>query len=329
MMGRTAAETGIAGLEGTGAMFDPRSAQAFFDPFLEDVVGRTQADIARLGQQQATQARAGAVGAGAFGGSREAVLQGEIARNVLEEQARTGAQLRSQGFQQAQQAAQQAFEQGQQRAQQAAQLTGQLGQIGAGTGLTAAELGGRLGQAQAGLGLTAAQQAGQLGLSAEQLAAQAGLGAGQLGLTAADLQRMTGLGAGQLAGQQAGISQALGQGIGALGGQLAGLGTQQAQLGALQSQLMGQDVQRLAAMGEMEREQYQRVLDAARQTELEQYGQPFQQLGFVSDIFRGTPTAQMQTTTTTAPSRSMFQQIAGAGIAGLSGLAAGRKAGLL
>ena len=50
--------------------------------------------------------------------------EAEIGRNVLQQQARTGAELRSQGFQQAQQQAQQAFEQAQSRRQQAAQLTG-------------------------------------------------------------------------------------------------------------------------------------------------------------------------------------------------------------
>ena len=94
--------------------------------------------------------RAGqAVRAGAFGGSRQAVQDAELRRNEMEQQARTGAQLRSQGYQQASQQAQQAFEASKGRQQQAAQLTGSLGQAGAQSGIAAAG------------------QAGQLGLSAE------------------------------------------------------------------------------------------------------------------------------------------------------------------
>jgi len=68
-------------------------------------------------------------------------MQGEIARNVMDQQARTGAQLRSQGFAQAQNLAQQAA---QQQLKQA-QLTGQLGQTVAGLGSQTAAL-GQLGQ---------------------------------------------------------------------------------------------------------------------------------------------------------------------------------------
>ena len=111
------------------------------DPFTEEVIAATQADIARQGAMQQNQLGASAVGAGAFGGSRQGIAQGEIARNVMDQQARTGAQLRSQGFAQAQNLAQQAA---QQQLKQA-QLTGQLGQTVAGLGTQTAAL-GQLGQ---------------------------------------------------------------------------------------------------------------------------------------------------------------------------------------
>ena len=63
--------------------------------------------------------------------------QAEIARNVMDQQARTGSQLRSQGFAQAQNAAQQAA---QQQLRQA-QLTGQLGQTTGALGQTIGQLG--------------------------------------------------------------------------------------------------------------------------------------------------------------------------------------------
>ena len=64
-----------------------------------------------------------AVGSGAFGGSRAAVLQGEIGRNTLEQQARTGERLRSAGFSQASKLAQDAATQQLRQAQ----LTGAPG----------------------------------------------------------------------------------------------------------------------------------------------------------------------------------------------------------
>ena len=124
-----------------GAGFSPTDFQQFMDPFTEEVIAATQADIARQGAMQQNQLGASAVGAGAFGGSRQGIAQGEIARNVMDQEARTGAQLRSQGFAQAQNLAQQAA---QQQLKQA-QLTGQLGQTVAGLGTQTAAL-GQLGQ---------------------------------------------------------------------------------------------------------------------------------------------------------------------------------------
>ena len=119
--GSAAVGQGIAGAQGAG--FDPTSYQQFMDPYMEDVIARTQADIADKGRQQQNQAQASAVGSGAFGGSRQAILQGQIAADTMDQQARTGAQLRSAGFQQAQNLAQQQANQ----ALRQAQLTGQLG----------------------------------------------------------------------------------------------------------------------------------------------------------------------------------------------------------
>ena len=126
------------------AGFDPSSYQQFMDPFTEDVIATTQADIARQGAMQQNQLGASAVGQGAFGGSRQGIAQGEIARNVMDQQARTGAQLRSQGFQQAQSLAQQQAAQ----ALRQAQLTGQLGQT---TGALGAQI-GQMGTQTAALG---------------------------------------------------------------------------------------------------------------------------------------------------------------------------------
>lgn len=140
--------SGASYLTGSARAYDPRFAQAFMDPYMEDVIQRAQADIARQGDIQAQNIRGQAVRGGAFGGSRQAVAEQELARNIMDQQARTGAQLRSAGFQQAQQQAQNAFQNQMARQQSAAQIFGQLGQgIGqlggalAKTGLSQAALG--------------------------------------------------------------------------------------------------------------------------------------------------------------------------------------------
>ena len=153
-------------LRGTGGAYDPQSYQAYMDPYTQEVIDAEQAEIARLGRQQANQAAAGATSSGAFGGSRAALQQTEIGRNTLQQQARTGAQLRSQGYQQAQQQAQQNFEQQQRRQQQQAQIGSQIG------------LGyGQLGQADVNQMLAIGQAQGQLG----QARGQIGQGIGALG----------------------------------------------------------------------------------------------------------------------------------------------------
>ena len=212
--GSAAVEQGIAGAQ--GASFDPTSYQQFMDPFTEDVIARTQQDIAEKGAQQQLQAQASAAGQGAFGGSRQAILQGQIAADTMDQQARTGAQLRSAGFQQAQNLAQQ----------------------------------------QANQALRQAQLTGQLGVS------QAGLG--QLG-------------------QQLGV----------------------------------QDINTLLGIGGLQQQQGQRGLDIARANELARQALPFQQVGFMSDIFRGVPALQQTTATTTRPGPSRGSQLLGLGIAGL------------
>ena len=220
--GSSAVGEGIAGA--MGANITPTSYQQFMSPFTEDVIQKQYEDIAAQGDIQRAKLGAGAVGAGAFGGARRGVAEAELAANVLDQQARTGAQLRSAGFAQAQQAAQQAAQQ-------------QLRQ---------------------------AQLAGQLGVS------QAGIG--QLG-------------------QQMGV----------------------------------QDVNTLLGIGGLQQGQTQRGLDVTRANLLAQQALPFQQIGFMSDIFRGVPALQQTFSTQMTPPPSRTSQLLGLGIAGLG--AAGQAKG--
>ena len=271
-------DQGIAGLEGATGRFDPSSISDFYDPYAEQVIAAQQQDVARLGGQQQDQARAQAAAAGAFGGSRAAIQETEIGRNTLGEQSRIGAQLRSQGYQQARQAAQQAFEQQQNR------------RMAAGQGI------------------------GQLGLQYGQLAQ-------------GDVQQLGSL------GQARG---ALGQGIGSLGAQtgnlgsrLGALGMQQAQLGALGQQMNLNEVNAMMQLGGAYQQNQQAQLDAQRMSEQQAFQMPYQQLGFLSDIYKGAPSSQYSILSSpSAPSVSPFQQIAGLGIAGLGAASGAKYAGL-
>ena len=225
-VGQGIGQLGTAQQRVAAAGIDPTSYQQFMNPFLEDVIQKQYEDIAFEGAKQQAQLGASAAGQGAFGGSRQAVLQGEIAANIADQQARTGAQLRSAGFQQAQNLAQQAA---QQQLRQA-QLTGQLGQT------------------------------------------------------------------------------------------VAGLGVQTAGLGQLGQQMGVQDINTLLGIGSLQQQQGQRQLDVNRANILAEQALPFQQVGFMSDIFRGVPSTATTLSTTTTPDPSRISQVAGIGT-GLLGLA--------
>ena len=147
-------------------------------------------------------------------------------------------------------------------------------------------------------------------------------------MTQADLLRQLGLSTGMLASQEADIARNLGLGIGSLGSEMGQLSMSQAQLGQMQSGLLGTDVQRMAALAEMEREQQQRVLDAQRSTAMQNYLRPFQEIGFQSDIYSGIPTSQSLIQASAGQQPSTAQQLIGTGISALSGLASAQKSGL-
>lgn len=92
------------------------------------------------------------------------------------------------------------------------------------------------------------------------------------------------------------------------------------QLGGQQFQ-QGMDVNKLqSAYGGMEQAQRQRGLDIAYQDFLNQENYPYKQLGFMSDLLRGTPTGSSSVTNMYQPEGSALGQIAGlgTGIYGLS-----------
>ena len=406
--GMGTAARGIANLFGSTGEFDPNAATRFMNPFEQQVVDQTLADIARQGDIQREQQRAQAVAAGAFGGARSGIMESELARNILEQQAKAASQLRRAGFESAAQRAQQAFEAQQRRQQQAAQLTGALGASGSQAAARAAQAAGGLGLSAEQLAAQQATQQGQLDLTGENLMARTGLQAqqlrqagalsgGQLGLAAQQqaarniaqgtqfamsaeqqaaanaqalaqtgmnleqLSARTGLQAAELAGrlgqsmaqmgvqgaqasgqlglQGLGMQADIGKGIAALGSdvarlgleggkQLGTLGLQQASLGELGQNLAQREQGFLFDLGKAEQAQNQAVLEANRQNQLAQIYEPYQRLGFVSDIYKGAPTSQMSITSQASPNVSPAQTFLGLGVAGLSAAAGARNAGL-
>lgn len=125
----------------------------------------------------------------------------------------------------------------------------------------------------------------------------------------------TALGAGTAIGQAAisggQLQQGAAAGIGALGQQTAALGQQISGLGQ-------GDASFLYNLGEKTRGYEQSVIDAARQSTIQQEYEPFQRISFLSDIYKGAPSSQQTLSQTSAPSASLASQAGGLGIAALS-----------
>ena len=146
----------------------PQAYQQFMSPYQQEVIDDTMADYQQqLGQQQA---QFGSSAGSAFGGSRAAVAQAELAGQGARGMAGTLAGLRQQGFGQANQLANQAYQQqmgmGSQAMQQAAQnqqMYGTAAQLQSGLGQQA------LGIAQADIGNLMQQAQGQQQLAQSQM----------------------------------------------------------------------------------------------------------------------------------------------------------------
>jgi len=244
---------------GTSAgQFGGAEAGQYMSPYMQNVVDVQKQQAVQDYARQIPGLQAQGIRAGARGGTREALLQSEAQRNLMNQLGGIQAQGSQTAFQQAQQQfnvdaaralqAQQANQQAQLQAQQ--QALGQRGAM-AQYGLGGADLAERSRQFGANLGLQGIQQ---------QLAAAQALG--NIGQTEY--------------GQQMGINQA----------QMA----------------TGQQLQAL--------EQQQR--DMAYQEFLNRQRYPYAQLGFISDVIRGTPASGALSTMYQAPP-SPLSQVAGLG----------------
>ena len=118
----------------------------------------------------------------------------------------------------------------------------------------------------------------------------------------------------QLPGQLTGIEQLQYQLPGSLAAQQQNLATAQAGLGGMTQQLSAQDVALLSQVGAQQQQQGQRGLDLARQNQLQQLYEPYQRIGYLSDILKGQPSVQSTLTQSTEPRANPLSQALGAGI---------------
>jgi hypothetical protein len=142
------AQQGFGALQQAQGMYNPMAAQQFYNPYEDQVVQQTMRDMQQATAQQGLQDRAGAVGSGAFGGSRGRLMEQERQRQASRGMMEAVGGIRQQGYTQAQNLAQRA-------GQGLGQLGGQMGQMGRGF----ADLGM---QGQQGL-MNQINQFGQLG----------------------------------------------------------------------------------------------------------------------------------------------------------------------
>ena len=323
----------------------PSTQDAYMSPYMRNVVERQQQDAVRqaaiAGQSQDAQAAR----SGAFGGSGNYLMRGQMAGNL--------ARQKGDIFAQGQQAA---FQQGQQQfnQEQAAKLQANLAnqQAGLQVGgqnlaamLSTQQLGTQTGLQTAMANLSAAQQANvqnqaahlqTQGMNAQQ-ALQAALANQQaeMGLNSQNLQAKLGvqqLGAGQdLQAQMANQNQLMqaqqlaeqsrqyGAGLGLQGLQTALTGA--GQLGTLGQNQFGQQMginQLQSQYGGQQQQQVQSMLNNQYQDFQGYQNYPYKQLGFMSDMLRGLPLTQ-QSSTMYQQAPSMVSQAVGLGGAALTG----------
>jgi hypothetical protein len=154
----------------TSDTFTPAAAQQYMNPYLQASLDPQIAEARRQAEIQRVQQAGRLTQAGAFGGSRQAIMESELARNL----GQNLANITGQGYNTAYQQAAQNFQADQQRRAAAQQASEQSRQFGAGFGMQGLQ--GALG---------AAQQQAQLAGMGQQY----GLGNLQAQLTAGNLQR--------------------------------------------------------------------------------------------------------------------------------------------
>ena len=284
--------------------FGKQAADQYMSPYMQNVVDVQQREAQRQADITGTQRNAQAAQAGAFGGSRQAIMNAEAARNLATQKGGIQAQGLQSSFEQAQR---------QYNADQAQRMQAALANQGMGYNVGAQNLQANLGVQQLGAGQNlqaqlANQAVNQQTQQAREQSRQYGAG---LDMTSAQQRAQYGQAAQQL-GEQ---SRQFGANLGLQGLQTALQGAGQlGQLGGQQFQ-QGMDINKLQNVygGQMQ-QQAQRPLDQAYQDFQNQQNYPYKQLGFMSDMIRGLPLGQQSTSAMYQSPGSMLGQLGGLGM---------------
>lgn len=297
----------------------------YMNPFTSEVTGRALGDLNRqLGQMQ-TQARSGASAAGAYGGSRAALLESENNRNYMDRAGSLAANLYSQNFLNAQQQAGADIGRRMEAGAFNAQAANDMSRFNAGQDLAAQQMNqaANLNSALnfAGRRDEASRFGAQAGLQANLANQQAGMTAGLANQAAAnDANRWAAQSwfQAQQANQQAGLENARRQ---MQAGSL---------LGNLGAQQRGMDLQRagaLAGFGEVQRGIEQQNLDALYNQHQQWQDWPMRGLGALTQAMgTGQGYAGSSSTQSTPIHRN---RIGGALQGGMGGLMTGAALGSL
>lgn len=275
----------------TDSFAAPGAAEQFMSPYMQNVVDIQKREALRDAERAQINQNLEAARRGAYGGSRQAVLAAERERNLGQRLS----DIQATGSQAAYDAAQRAFEQEQNRRLQAQQATGQFGLTAAQANQAAAQ---QVAQQNLAANLGVQQLESQQGLEAQRLNQAANMEAQRLGEQSRQFSGQLGLQGAQAASQTA-----------------ATLG----QLGIAQQQQALERLKAQEAFGGLSRADKQAKLDLGYQDFLQQQRYPYAQLGFMSDILRGS--ANLAGTGGRAVYESppsTLQQLTQAGLAGLS-----------
>lgn len=315
---------GISGYNAATGGYDTATTQRFMNPYQEMVTQNALKEMRRQGDIAAQGTAAQAVRTGAFGGTREGVQRAEQERNLQDLMSQRVFQDLSANYGQAQTAGMTAFEQERQRQLAAAQGITNAGGLQSNIGTAAANIYGNAANTTANIGSTLGSQT----LQNTQLGQSGTANMGNLAASQASTLGNLGQGIGALGAQQANIDLNKANTIGSIGANIGSLGAQQGQVGEAVQRASINDVNLLSGIGSIEQQNAQNQIDAKRSSDLQEAMAPYQQLGYVSDIYRGAPTSQMTMTSSSAPSASTFQTAAGTLIGAGTAVAAANKSGL-
>ena len=250
-----------AGAQYAGQATDPGAVSAYMSPYMQNAVDVQKQEAIRDYQKTAPAMGAQAVKSGAFGGSRQAIVEAEAQRNINQQLANIQAT-----------GSQQAYD----KAMQSMQFGSNLGLQGLQAGYQGLQT-GMQGTAQGIQGAQAGMQGAGLGIQGAQTGLQ-GVNT-QLAGTAQGMQGVQGaIGAGQYGLSGLGAANQAASTLGSLG---------QSQFG---QEMALTDAQMRA--GAMQQAQEQQGLDIQYQQYMDQMNYPYKQLGFMSDIYRGLPLTQ-------------------------------------